>query len=77
MYRIIKKIYELHQNQILVSDYYTRLKCLSEELKDMNELPKILIITDEKTAFLKALTKQREEQKLFQFLNGLNDKYGP
>ncbi|KAJ8426555.1 hypothetical protein Cgig2_017071 [Carnegiea gigantea] len=48
-----------------------------EELEDMNELPKITAITDEITTILKALTKQREEQRLFQFLNGLDEKYGP
>ena len=36
----------------------------------MNELSKIYAITDEITIFLKALTEQREEQRLFQFLNG-------
>nr|GEY95952.1 cysteine-rich RLK (receptor-like protein kinase) 8 [Tanacetum cinerariifolium] len=32
-------------------------------------------ITPEITAFLNALNKQKEEQRLFQFLNGLEDKY--
>jgi len=53
-----------------VSEYYTRLICPWEELEDMNELSKIYAITDEITIFLKALTEQREEQRLFQFLNG-------
>jgi len=43
----------------------------------MNELPKISIITEEIAVFLQALNKQKEEQRLFQFLNGLDDKYGP
>jgi len=43
----------------------------------MNELPKLTALTNEIIAFLKALTKQREEQRLFQFLNGLDNKYGP
>ena len=64
-YKINKEIYEVKQNHSSVSEYYTKLKCLWEELEDMNELPKITAITDEITAFLKALTKQRKEQRLF------------
>jgi len=59
-----------------VSEYYTKLKCLWEELNGMNELPKITVVTDEIAIFLQALTKQKEEQRLFQFLNGLDDQYG-
>jgi len=66
---------DVKQNLALISEYYTKLKCLWEELEDMNELPKVSVIFDEITTFLQALTKQREEQKLFQFLNGLDDKY--
>ena len=64
-YRINKEIYEVKQNHSSVSEYYTRLKCLSGELEDMSELPKISTITDEIAMFLKALRKQREEQRLF------------
>ncbi|KAJ8445453.1 hypothetical protein Cgig2_031266 [Carnegiea gigantea] len=76
-YRINKEIYVVKQNHSSVSEYYTRLKCLREELEDTNELPKLSVITDEITPFMKAIVKQREEQRLFQFLNGLDDKYGP
>ena len=76
-YKINKKIYEVKQNHSSMSEYYIKLKCLWEELEDMNELPKITATTDEITVFLKALTKQGEEQRLFQFLNGLDEKYGP
>ncbi|GJR24907.1 hypothetical protein Tco_0973434 [Tanacetum coccineum] len=37
--------------------------------------PVIARITPEITAFLNALRKQKEEQRLFQFLNGLEEKY--
>jgi len=32
-------------------------------------------MSDEVTAFLGAFVKHHEKQRLFQFLNGLNDKY--
>jgi len=76
-YRINKEIYEVRQNHGPVSEYYTKLRCLWEELEDMSQLPKITAMTEEITMFLHAWTKQREEQKLFQFLNGLDDKFGP
>jgi len=75
-YLINKEIYEVKQNHSSVSEYYPRLKCLWSELEDMNELPMISLITEETPVFLHALTKQKEEHRLFQFLNGLDDKYG-
>ncbi|GJS93166.1 cysteine-rich receptor-like protein kinase 8 [Tanacetum coccineum] len=41
----------------------------------MNELPRITRTTPEIVAFLKALNTQKEEQRLFRFLNGLDDHY--
>jgi len=75
-YKLNKENYEVKQNHTSVSEYYTRLKFLWSELEDMNELPKISVITEEIAVFLHALTKQKEGQRLFQFLNGLDDKYG-
>ncbi|KAJ8429325.1 hypothetical protein Cgig2_025561 [Carnegiea gigantea] len=70
-YNINKEIYEVKQNNSSVSEYYTKLKCLREDSEGMNELPKISAVIDEITTFLKAFIKQKEEQKLFQFLNVL------
>ena len=64
-YRINKEIYEFKQNQASLSEYNARPKCLWEEIEDINELQKIIVVTDEIKAFLSALTKQREEQRLF------------
>jgi len=74
-YRINKEIYEVKQNHTPISEYYTRLRCYWEELEAMNELPKLTAITDEIKLFLKVFTQQKEEQRLFQFLNGLDDIY--
>ena len=60
-----------------MNEYYTKLRSHWVELEDMNQLPKITDMTEEITMFLQALTKQREEQRLFQLLNGLDDKYEP
>lgn len=53
------------------------MKGLWEEASALNELPKLNQTTTEISEFVKALTKQYEEQKLFQFLNGLDDVYNP
>ncbi|GKC70113.1 cysteine-rich receptor-like protein kinase 8, partial [Tanacetum coccineum] len=58
-----------------VGEYYTKMKCVWEELDNLNVLPVISRITHEITLFLTALNKQKEEQRLFQFLNGLEDHY--
>jgi len=41
----------------------------------MRKLPRINVATEEVNNFLQALAKQKEEQKLFQFLNGANQDY--
>lgn len=52
------------------------MRALWEELKLLITLPAITKTITEIKCLLTALTTQREEQKLFQFLNGLNEKYG-
>jgi len=60
-----------------VSEYCTKWRSLWEELEDTNQLPKITTMTKQIKIFLQALTKKREEQRLLQFLNRLDDKVGP
>jgi len=58
-----------------MSDYYTQIKGIWEELDNMVDLPKVSVANEEIANFLRAFGKMQEEQKLFQFLNGLDDVY--
>nr|GEZ72007.1 serine carboxypeptidase S28 family protein [Tanacetum cinerariifolium] len=58
-----------------ISEYYTKMKCVWEELDGINILPIITTVSPEFALFLAALSKQKEEQRLFQFLNGLDEHY--
>ena len=64
-YKLNKETYEIMQSGRSVSEYYTDMKCVWEELDSMNELPRIVNITHEIAVFLNALNTQKEEQRLF------------
>lgn len=48
-----------------------------QELESMSDLPVITTSATDVTAYLRAVERQQEENRLFQFLNGLDDEYGP
>ncbi|VFQ69944.1 unnamed protein product [Cuscuta campestris] len=48
-----------------------------EELESLDQLPTITTVGEDVTRFLEALEKQKEEKRLFQFLNGVDEVYGP
>ncbi|XP_057249017.1 uncharacterized protein LOC130590540 [Beta vulgaris subsp. vulgaris] len=75
-YRLNKQTYEVKQNERPVSEYYTELRVLWEEIESMNDYPSITSVNTEVTAYVEAINQQKEEQKLFQFLNGLDLSYG-
>ncbi|XP_074348816.1 uncharacterized protein LOC141687437 [Apium graveolens] len=76
-YKITKDLFSLKQNGSTVTEYFTALSALWEKIESMHILPTISNVTEEMTKFLKAIESMREESKLFQFLNRLDDCYAP
>ncbi|PWA74850.1 hypothetical protein CTI12_AA247640 [Artemisia annua] len=74
-YKLSKECFEIQQHGGSVSEYYTKLKCVWEELDSMTVLPRLMTVTPEMSGYLIAVEKQKEEQRLFQFLNGLDECY--
>lgn len=74
-YRLNRDVYKLKQKGKSVSEYYTSLQTLREEIDSLNILPSLSRMNVEVTAFVKALNTRKEEQHLFQFLNGLDEDY--
>lgn len=68
-------IYECKQNGMLVNEYFTSMTVIWEDLEALNGLPSFTTYNKEIEAFHKDFKQQKEEQKLFQFLNGLDDEY--
>ncbi|KAL2921943.1 Retrovirus-related Pol polyprotein from transposon RE1 [Bienertia sinuspersici] len=76
-YRLNKEVYDLKQKNLSISDYYTNMRALWEEIDSLNICPPITHMNPEISAFIKALNQQKEELHLFQFLNGIDDdEYG-
>lgn len=70
-----KESYDMKQHSRSISEYYTRLRTLWEEIEAMNQLPSFSVTNTEVTQFLKVMDQQKEERRLFQFLNGLDEVY--
>ena len=74
-YQLNKQTYSLKQDGQSISDYYTKMKGVWEELESLNELPCLTTNAEDVTLFVACLQKQIQEHRLFQFLNGLDDIY--
>ncbi|PWA82321.1 hypothetical protein CTI12_AA179020 [Artemisia annua] len=61
-YKLNRETYGIMQSGRSISEYYTNMNCVWEELDSMNELPRIVNITPEVVVFLQALNTQKEEQ---------------
>ncbi|KAL2899000.1 Retrovirus-related Pol polyprotein from transposon RE2 [Bienertia sinuspersici] len=75
-YKLKKELYDARQNGATINDYYTKMSGIWEDLNSLNQLPPISVMTPEISAFVAALERLKEEQHLFQFLNGLDEDYG-
>nr|GEX69549.1 cysteamine dioxygenase [Tanacetum cinerariifolium] len=74
-YNLSKDVFRISQQGASVSEYYTKMKCIWEELDSLSALPRLTTISPELSVFLTVVERQKEEQRLFQFLNGLDDCY--
>ncbi|XP_074374631.1 uncharacterized protein LOC141715042 [Apium graveolens] len=74
-YKLSKELYDIKQNDLSVNDYYTAMRTVWEELDSLNALPTVVAITPEIKKLMSEIELQKEEFKLFQFLNGLNEIY--
>lgn len=75
-YKLNKDLFNLRQNGMKVSDYLTCLSGLWEEIDSMNILPTVAATTPEIIKLLNTIDTIKEEARLFQFLNGLDEIYG-
>ncbi|KAL2928660.1 Retrovirus-related Pol polyprotein from transposon TNT 1-94 [Bienertia sinuspersici] len=75
-YQVTKQIYETKQQGRSVSEYFTNMQMLWQELEDLTVYPAITQMSTEMTAYVNFKHQQEEEQKLFQFLNGLDEING-
>lgn len=76
-YMLNKDLFDLKQNRMKIAESFTSLSSTWDELELLNVLPPITNVTAEITTFLTAIEKYKEEAKLFQFLNGLDEVYIP
>ncbi|XP_074336093.1 uncharacterized protein LOC141673262 [Apium graveolens] len=74
-YKLSKDLFNVKQNGSTLVEYYTSLSSIWEEIDVMTVLPVISFVSDEIRSFFKAIDVQKEESRLFQFLNGLDDCY--
>ncbi|KAL2922493.1 hypothetical protein RDABS01_013984, partial [Bienertia sinuspersici] len=74
-YILSKLLYHTKQNEMPINEYYTKLCSICEELENLNQLPAITQMNPEINSLVQTLEQQKEEQHLFQFLNGLDEDY--
>lgn len=74
-YKLNKELYEIRQNNKPINEYYTQMKSLWEELDCMNIILTITTPTEEVKKLLSTIELHREESRLFQFLNGVDELY--
>jgi len=74
-YSLNRAVDSMKQDGMTIFEYHTRMKCVCKELDSIVDLPQVISINNEIAVSIRALVKQQEQQKLFQFLNGSDEKY--
>ena len=69
LYQVQKEMCNVSQGVSDISTYFTKVKSLWDELDDLDEIPSCSCSSAEK------ILKREQNQKLLQFLMGLNDDY--
>lgn len=59
-YRLNKNTYEVKHNKRVVSEYYTNLRVLWEEIESMNDYPTITNVTPEVTAYVEVVINNKK-----------------
>ncbi|XP_074336517.1 uncharacterized protein LOC141673672 [Apium graveolens] len=75
-YKLNRDLFNSKQNGMKVSEYFTSLSSLWEEIDSMNVLPTVTAMTPEINKLFSAVEVMKQVSKLFQFLNGLDEAYG-
>lgn len=74
-YKLNKDLYELKQNNLSVTEYYTSIKSIWEELDSLNLLHVVTNPLTDVVKLFETIAEQKEETRLFRFLNGLDDHF--
>ncbi|XP_074304711.1 uncharacterized protein LOC141639508 [Silene latifolia] len=74
-FRLNKDLEELVQGDKSIREYFTEFRILWQSLEVMMDWPPVTQVTSEINAWLDAQLKEKNERKLFQFLNGLHPSY--
>ncbi|KAL2938151.1 Retrovirus-related Pol polyprotein from transposon TNT 1-94 [Bienertia sinuspersici] len=74
-YHLSRMLYGASQQGKAVNEYFTELQIIWEELQELTNYPPISDMNTEMAAYVAFRQKLDEEQRLFQFLNGLDETY--
>ncbi|GKC41362.1 hypothetical protein Tco_1059084 [Tanacetum coccineum] len=64
-YKLNREIYDTMQSGQPISEYYTKMKCICEELDFMIDLTRLTTLKTEINTFLTAINTQKEDQRIF------------
>lgn len=70
-YELRRKVTIIHQDDMTVSAYYTKLRGIWDEMQSISPSPSCTCSCD----VTKEFAKMREKERLYDFLMGLNEEY--